>query len=223
MARAGKKLARGRRRSAATGELVARESLQEQLTREILELDRETKTRVVQDVVAIGQRLLALQEHLGFGRWLPWLSEHLPYSPRTAQRYISIARWADEHPEDFEYFLHLGLGKLQLLAGLSPVQRDRFRRHQRFRIPGSNVRKTLVLMTYEQLGRVVQGIGGLTSEPPAIPPRKVLQRFRHRIAGLDVMADQLRANADAFADGEIRATIADLQAVVDELSTMLPE
>lgn len=196
--------------------------MEQRLTREILALDEQNKTRVVRDVVAIGQRLLALQQHLGFGRWLSWLSEQLPYSPRTAQRYIAIAQWADTHPDDFEFFLHLGLGKLQLLASLSPSTRSRFRRHQRFRVPGTNDRKTLALMTHEQLGRVIQGIGGLTSEPPAVPPRKILRRFRHRIAGLDSMADQLRASADAFEADEIEETIGELQAVVEELRTMLP-
>ncbi len=226
MARAGKKLARRRSRTStptASGDLVARESVEHRLTREILVLDRETKTRVVRDVVAIGQRLLALQQHLGFGQWLPWLSEHLPYSPRTAQRYISIAQWAAEHADDFEFFLHLGLGKLQHLSALSPAQRARFRRHQSFRIPGTSVRKTLALMTHDELGRVVQEIGGFTSERPAIPPAKVLQRFRHRVAGLDAMADQLRENADAFDETEIEETLEALLAVAEELRGMLPE
>ena len=226
MARAGKKLARRRSRTStrgASGDLVARESVEDRLTREILVLDRETKTRVVRDVVAIGQRLLALQQHLGFGQWLPWLSEHLPYSPRTAQRYISIAQWAGEYPDDFEFFVHLGLGKLQHLSALSPARRARFRRQQSFRVPGTGVRKTLALMTHDELGRVIQGIGGLTSQPPAIPPGKVLRRFRHRVAGLDAMADQLRANADAFEETEIEETLQALLAVADELRTMLPQ
>ncbi|MEM6295259.1 MAG: hypothetical protein AAGA54_28565 [Myxococcota bacterium] len=124
-------------------------------------------------------------------------------------------------PDEFEFFLHLGPGKLQLLASLSPTQRARFRRHQRFRIPGTNDRKTLALMTHEQRGRVVQNVGGLISEPPAIPPAKVLRRFRIRVAGLDAMADQLRAHAGSFEHGEIEGTIDELQAVLDELRTML--
>lgn len=226
MARAAKKLASRRSRTsprAPSDNLIPHESVEDRLTREILGLDRETKTRVGRDVVAIGQRLLALREHLGFGRWLSWLSQHLPYSPRTAQRYIAIAQWAGEHPDDFEVFLHLGLGKLQHLATLSPAQRARFRRQQSFRVPGTRVRKTLELMTHDELGRVVRGIGGLTSQPPAIPPAKVLRRFRHRVAGLDAMADQLRANADAFEETEIEETLEALLAVADELRTMLPE
>ena len=43
--------------------------------------------------------------------------------------------------------------------------------------------------------------------PPAISPAKVLRRFQHRVAGLDAMADQLRANADASEETEVEETL----------------
>ena len=226
VARARKTLAkRTSRRRASTrgGTVTAAETQAQRLTREILELDRGIKARVVEDVVAIGQRLEALREHLGFGQWLSWLSAHLPYSPRTAQRYVAVARWAFEFPDDYEHFAPLGLGKLQLIAALTPRQRARFRRQQRFQIPGTRTRKTLALMTHEQLDRVIRGMGSLVLEPPAIPPAKVLQRFRHRLAGLDAMADTLRANADALVVEDIEETAEALERLLAEVRSMLPE
>jgi|GEM_PF-2247970 len=226
MARPRKKLARRTNRTAPTprgpSDLAADASLEDQLTHEILVLDLRNKTRVVHDVVAIGERLEQLQRLLGFGRWLSWLSKHLPYSPRTAQRYIAVARWAADNPDDLELFAPLGLAKLQLLAALPPQQRARFRRQQRFQIPGTTTRKSLALMTHEQLDRVIRGIGGLTAAPPSIPPGKVLQRFRHRVAGLDALADELRANADALEPDDVADTVAALESVLDEVRALLP-
>lgn len=227
MARSRKKVTKRsprRRTPARSGPatLRPRESVEQKLTREILGLDNGIKARVVEDVVAIGQRLEQLQQHLGFGQWLSWLGTHLPYSARTAQRYVAVARWAAENPEDHEHFAPLGLGKLQLIAGLTPQQRARFRRQQRFGIPGTNTRKTLAQMTHEQLARVIRGPSGLTTEPPALPPSQVLQRFRHRLAGLDVLADQLRTHSDALPVEDIEQTAGELEELLAEVRSMLP-
>lgn len=227
MARSRKKLAkRSSRRNvpvrSGSAALSAGESLEQRLTAEILALDRGTKTRVVQDVVAIGQRILVLQQHLGFGQWLSWLSEHLPYSPRTVQRYVAVTQWAAENPDDYEHFASLGLGKLQLIAGLTSQQRARFRRQQRFQIPGTSTRKTLALMTHEQLDTVVRGMDSFAARAPGLPPGKVLQRFRHRVAGLDTLADQLRAHADSLPVQDVEDTVEALEAVLAEVRELLP-
>ncbi len=205
-------------RRAAADALSARLPTDQRLTAEILEIDRANKTRVTRDVVAIGSRLFELQRYLGFGQWLAWLIEHLPYSPRTAQRYIALARWAADNAEEFEVFEHLGVGKLQVLAALPERARRRFRRQQRFQIPGSSARKTLEVMTLEELRTLAGGAGTLVARPPALPPAKVLQRFRHRVEALDVLADQVRANAAELAPEDIREAAVALQAVVDELN-----
>ena len=43
-------------------------------------------------VVQIGKRLIEAKEMLPHGGWLPWLSEQVNYSERTAQRLMKIAR-----------------------------------------------------------------------------------------------------------------------------------
>ncbi len=43
-------------------------------------------------VIQIGKRLIEAKEMLPHGGWLPWLSEQVNYSERTAQRLMKIAR-----------------------------------------------------------------------------------------------------------------------------------
>ena len=187
------------------------------LTSEILELDRNGKRRVANNVVAIGRRLVALQQRLGFGDWLRWLSDRLPYSPRTAQRYIALAQWAETFPGDFEHFAHLGIGKIQLLATLTVARRRRFRERDSFRIPSTGVRKSLEIMTHLELASVISASSSLQAQPPAIPAAKILQRFRHRVAGLDAMADQLRARAEELDEDDVREVYDEMLAVAEEL------
>lgn len=223
VARSRKKLAKRSSRRAAirpgASGLTGAESLAERLTREILEIDRRSKTRVVEDVVAVGSRIKQLQQHLGFGRWLSWLSEHLPYSPRTAQRYVAVAQWSEAFPDDYAHFAPLGLGKLQQIATLTPSQRARFRRQRRFQIPGTNTRKTLALMTLEQLSSVIRGADALAARPQPVDPGKVLQRFRHRLAGLDALADQLRGAALPRED--VEQAVDALEALLGEVRELL--
>jgi hypothetical protein len=189
------------------------------LTTEILELDRAGKRRVANNVAAIGRRLLALQQHLGFGSWLRWLVDRLPYSPRTAQRYIALAQWADTFPDDFEHFAHLGIGKIQLLATLTEAKRRRFRRGGTFSIPGVPIRKTLEVMTHVELASIISASSSFQIQPPALPASKILQRFRHRVAGLDAIADQLRARADDLDVDDVREAYDEMLAVAEELET----
>ena len=187
------------------------------LTEEILELDRTGKRHVAHNVVAIGRRLLALQHHLGFGDWLRWLGQKLPYSPRTAQRYIALTQWATAFPEDFELFAHLGIGKIQQLALLTDRQRRKFRSGRRFQIPGGSTPKTLEVMTFADLAAIIAGPGGLQAAPASLPAGKVLQRFRHRVAGLDAMADQLRDRAEELDLENVRQAYDEMLAVAEEI------
>ncbi len=54
-------------------------------------------------------------------------------------------------------------------------------------------------------------------------PRVDLRRYGHRVAGLDAMADQLRANADVFEEIEVAEMLEALLAVAAQLRTVLPE
>lgn len=197
---------------------LASADLTTRLTAEILELDRTGKRAVVENVVAIGERLLDLQKHLGLGKWLQWLSDELPYSPRTAQRYISIAVWAQDNPEDFEQFAHLGVGKLQLLAPLPRRERRKFRSNRTFPIPGGDKRKSVEVMTHIELAAILAASRDLAIAPPTIPIDRVLGRFRHRVAGLDALADTLRERADEIEHDDVRQLHEEILAVAEELA-----
>jgi hypothetical protein len=48
--------------------------------------------------IACGRLLLEAQESLGHGKWLPWIGENLSFGARQAQKYMRLARHADELP-----------------------------------------------------------------------------------------------------------------------------
>lgn len=87
-------------------------------------------------------------------------------------------------------------------------------------IPGHERPKTIDVMTVVELGEV---IGGLTTRPaPVRPTTAVVQGVRHRIAGLDAVADELvrrkrevgEAQADAVLEA-LRSVLAELEAAFE--------
>jgi hypothetical protein len=42
--------------------------------------------------IAAGEALIEAKEHVGHGKWLRWVDDHLDFSERTAQYYMRIAR-----------------------------------------------------------------------------------------------------------------------------------
>jgi hypothetical protein len=59
--------------------------------------------------------------------------------------------------------------------------------------------------------------GGFAALPPAIPVATLVRRFRHRVAGLDAIADSLRAHADEVDRDDARDLHDSLVAVAEEL------
>ena len=53
--------------------------------------------REIADVIAIGDLLLEAQDQLEHGEWLPWLEINFAASIRTAQNYMSAARFASKY------------------------------------------------------------------------------------------------------------------------------
>jgi protein gp37 len=48
--------------------------------------------RASQDIIAIGERLLLVKEHLPHGAWLQWLEEEFAWSQQTASRMMQVAQ-----------------------------------------------------------------------------------------------------------------------------------
>lgn len=50
------------------------------------------KLSAVEGAIRCGERLMQAKDQTPHGKWLPWVEENLPFSAKTAQVYIDIAR-----------------------------------------------------------------------------------------------------------------------------------
>ena len=80
------------------------------------------KEQAAMSIWEIGKRLCEAKELLEHGQWLPWLSQFIEISERSAQNFMSIYR---EYPKSATV-ADLGVRKALILKGLSPVERDEF-------------------------------------------------------------------------------------------------
>ena len=90
----------------------------ETITSEILEL----KKQAGKAVLGIGQRLIEAKETLTHGEWLPWLTEQVDFSERTAQYYMRLSReWTNP-----QSIADLGATKAFKLLALPSEEREAF-------------------------------------------------------------------------------------------------
>ena len=90
----------------------------EAITNEILDL----KQTAGEAILEIGNRLIEAQTILSHGDWLVWLAEQVEFSPRTAQRFMRLAReWSNATA-----LSHLGATKALALLALPEKERDEF-------------------------------------------------------------------------------------------------
>ena len=90
----------------------------ETITSEILEL----KKQAGKAVLGIGQRLIEAKETLPHGEWLPWLTEQVEFSERTAQYYMRLSReWTNP-----QSIADLGATKAFKLLALPSEEREAF-------------------------------------------------------------------------------------------------
>lgn len=117
----------------------------EAITGEILEAKRAGG----EAILTIGQRLIEAKALLSEGEWLPWLAEKVDFSPRTAQRFMRLAReWSDATA-----LSHLGASKALQLLALPESEREEFlsEPHQ---VNGEE--KTVVDMTSRELEKAIK-------------------------------------------------------------------
>ena len=88
------------------------------VTCEILHLKQE----LARNIVDIGLRLIEAKEMLSHGEWLPWLEAQAPFSEKTAQNYMRVAR---EFPNP-QLVADLGVRKALALLELPPSERESF-------------------------------------------------------------------------------------------------
>ncbi len=116
--------------------------------------------------IRIGELLVEQKARLDHGRWLPWIKEHLPFSPDTAGRYMVVFKHRDQIPQAAEFRL---TDAYRLLA--APAEPDRKPRQTKPPAPAS------ATMTCDECGHSCTSCGAgelqqVASEPDE-PPRVV--------------------------------------------------
>lgn len=90
----------------------------EVITKEILEAKRVGG----EAILTIGKALIEAKAQLSHGEWLPWLTERVEFSERTAQNFMKLARnWSNP-----QALADLGATKALVLLALPPEERDAF-------------------------------------------------------------------------------------------------
>ena len=117
------------------------------ITTEILRLKQDAGNAIL----SIGQRLIEAKAMLPHGEWLPWLTEQVEFSERTARNFMRLAReWTNR-----QALADLGAAKALMLLALPPEERERFMEENHV-VDGEE--KSVIDMTSRELEKAVQGL-----------------------------------------------------------------
>lgn len=117
----------------------------EVITREILD----AKRRGGEAILTIGRCLTEAKQALPHGEWLPWLTEQVEFSPRTAQNFMRLAReWSNT-----QALADLGAAKALTLLALPMEEREAFISENHV-VGGEE--KTVIDMTSRELERAIR-------------------------------------------------------------------
>ena len=117
----------------------------ESITAEIIQ----RKQNAGNEILAIGNCLIEAKAMLSEGEWLTWLSDRVDFSPRTAQRFMRLAKeWTDATA-----LSHLGATKALTLLALPPEERETFMVENHI-VDGEE--KTVIDMTSRELEKAIR-------------------------------------------------------------------
>lgn len=117
----------------------------EVITQEILD----AKRRGGEAILTIGRCLTEAKQTLPHGEWLPWLTEQVEFSPRTAQNFMRLAReWSNT-----QALADLGAAKALTLLALPTEEREAFISENHV-VDGEE--KTVIDMTSRELERAIR-------------------------------------------------------------------
>jgi len=117
----------------------------ETITSEILQLKQDAGSAIL----GIGQRLIEAKAMLSHGEWLPWLTERVEFSERTAQNFIRLAyEWSNP-----QALADLGATKALTLLALPPEERETFMMENHI-VDGEE--KTVIDMTSRELEKAIR-------------------------------------------------------------------
>lgn len=115
------------------------------ITTEILRLKQDAGNAIL----SIGQRLIEAKAMLPHGEWLPWLTEQVEFSERTARNFMRLAReWTNR-----QALADLGAAKALTLLVLPPEERERFMEENHV-VDGEE--KSVIDMTSRELEKAVK-------------------------------------------------------------------
>ena len=115
------------------------------ITSEIIQLKQDAGNAIL----GIGQRLIEAKAMLPHGDWLPWLTERVEFSERTAQSFMRLAReWSNP-----QALADLGATKALTLLALPPEERERFMA-ENHAVDGEE--KSVIDMTSRELEKAVK-------------------------------------------------------------------
>lgn len=178
----------------------------ETITGEILEL----KQTAGSAILGIGQRLNEAKAVLNHGEWLPWLTERVEFSERSAQTFMKLAReWSNP-----QALADLGSVKALTLLALPPEERDQFMT-ETHEVDGQE--KTVVDMTSRELEKAIrERKEALAAAEAAKADAKHAEESRAKMAEDMELAQNLldAANAEKTA---AQATVAELEAKLKAL------
>lgn len=117
----------------------------ESITAEIIQLKQDAGNAIL----GIGQRLIEAKAMLPHGEWLPWLTEQVEFSERTARNFMRLAReWTNR-----QALADLGAAKALTLLALPPEEREQFMAENHV-VNGEE--KTVIDMTSRELEKAVK-------------------------------------------------------------------
>lgn len=117
----------------------------ETITTEILQMKEDAGNAII----GIGQRLIEAKAMLPHGEWLPWLTEQVEFSERTAQNFMRLAReWSNPHA-----VADLGARKALMMLALPADERDKFMAENHI-VDGEE--KSVIDMTSRELEKAIR-------------------------------------------------------------------
>ena len=117
----------------------------ETITTEILTLKQDAGNAII----GIGQRLIEAKAMLPHGEWLPWLTEQVQFSERSAQNFMKLARqWSNP-----QALADLGATKALMMLALPADERDKFLAENHI-VDGQE--KSVIDMTSRELEKAIR-------------------------------------------------------------------
>lgn len=164
----------------------------EQITGEILEL----KKTAGDAILSIGNRLIEAKGILNHGEWLPWLTEQVEFSERTAQNFMRLAKeWSNP-----QTLADLGSSKALTLLALPADEREKFMAgtHE---VRGEE--KSVIDMTSRELEIAVRERNeALASAEKAAAERKAAEEARDEMSR---QMENVKASLDAANEEAVQA------------------